>query len=515
MKIHPFTADSALEAIDAVKRALGPEAVVLNVRPVPREGLARFWQKPRIEILACAPETEPEIPDPLTALRQEIAELKQELPRLHPSPTAAESTAFLDDPREDPHEEPRQTNAWRVVSFLEKGGLLPLHAHRIVERLQLLHGAIPPRSLVEEMNLARSVFHQIWNQPEPICPSRPQVLVGPPGSGKTTCLSKWLTQTVLLQGRKAQVWRLDGMTANTSETLSVYCEILNVPIQRNGSPGHAAARDSELEKPRPCLNFIDLPGINWADPSALEDLARHIRSWNAQVHLVVNGAYESTLLMAQARAFSVLPVDSLFVTHLDEELRWGKIWNLVVGNGLPLRYLSAGPCIPGQFEQATPDRLLDAQFPGKHTIAKPRAEDPPPPTPRPRLRESAAEPTPPPLTFAAHPAFVAPRTVIAPPAVIAQPTEIDPPTVVAPPAAVAPPTVATPPTVAAPRAVAPKQVVGMAQVTAMDPQPNASSGGHCVRHKFHSLLAERRAKYSDRPRSRGKEQFLNEQMVGK
>jgi flagellar biosynthesis GTPase FlhF len=53
----------------------------------------------------------------------------------------------------------------------------------------------------------------------------------------------------------------------------------------------------------------------------------------------------------------------LIITHLDEESRWGKLWNLVLGTNYPIRWLSTGQNIPGDFCAATAETLLARQFP--------------------------------------------------------------------------------------------------------------------------------------------------------
>ena len=74
-----------------------------------------------------------------------------------------------------------------------------------------------------------------WRPPggraSPVPAIRLHVVIGPAGSGKTTCLCKWLTQAALVEGRLARVWRLDGATANMAESLTVYCEILHLPMR--------------------------------------------------------------------------------------------------------------------------------------------------------------------------------------------------------------------------------------------------------------------------------------------
>ena len=56
MQVHTYLAESVADAVSQIRETLGPEAVVLNVRRLPAEGLARLWQNPRIEVLAHVPE---------------------------------------------------------------------------------------------------------------------------------------------------------------------------------------------------------------------------------------------------------------------------------------------------------------------------------------------------------------------------------------------------------------------------------------------------------------------------
>jgi flagellar biosynthesis protein FlhF len=205
--------------------------------------------------------------------------------------------------------------------------------------------------------MARSALSGLWRTvPDPARDDRrPHVLVGPAGVGKTTSVCKWLAQARLVEGRSVHVWRLDGATANTAEALSVYCEILGVPVDRTFSAADAAQDE---------LNLIDLPGVDWRNSAAIRDLKRKLEEIGVgQVHLVLNAAYEVPLLLAQARAFSALPVDDLILTHLDEEPRWGKIWNVVLGTNYPVRFLSAAQNVPGEFIAATAERILTRQFP--------------------------------------------------------------------------------------------------------------------------------------------------------
>jgi flagellar biosynthesis protein FlhF len=358
VSVIPFIAESAADAVAQIRTRLGPGAVVVNVRQLPADGLAKLWKSPRIEVLAYKPEAASDsnsAPDSLAELKLELEAIKQHLV----SAGGNRETSAQPGARGQRAAVPARVDGiplWRVGEVLESSGLMPLHAQRVTEQLQSNYGEVPPSSLAEEMVMARAALSSLWRSApdlgvdDPV----PHVLVGPSGVGKTTCICKWLAQARLIENRGACVWRLDGSTANTAEALTVYCEILGVPAQRTWS------RDTPVE---PGLNFIDLPGVDWRNSAAIHDFRRILDEvGRCRVHLVLNAAYEVPLLLAQARAFSALPIDDLILTHLDEEPRWGKIWNVVLGTNYPVRFLSAAQNVPGEFFAATSERILARQF---------------------------------------------------------------------------------------------------------------------------------------------------------
>src|SRR5437899_1055906 len=110
--------------------------------------------------------------------------------------------------------------------------------------------------------------------------------------------------------------------------------------------------------------LIDLPGVDWREAAAVAELGGRLNEFpGARAQLVLNAAYETPLMLAQIRAFATLPVADLVFTHLDEERRWGKLWNFVLGTDYALRFLSAGQNIPGNFFEAAPELILARQFP--------------------------------------------------------------------------------------------------------------------------------------------------------
>ena len=378
MKVLPFIADSAEDAVAQIRAQLGPEAVVLNVRPIAASGLSRLWQKPRIEVLACLPdkppfdpgappiETSAPTPRPGPAIEPLTPDLVPPPSAVAPSaetrgnyqasvyarhaeaPRSMPQPAVSAPPMDSPAFNLRNYGGWRVGELLEAGGLLPRFAQRIIDRAKSVHGERPPDNAAEELHVVRQILAQAWNTGEGHVPQRCRVFIGAPGVGKSTALCKWLVQSVLVESRTARVWRLDSHLANTAESVSVFCDILRVPMERALNPAPF---------PEEVL-FVDLPGVNANDPSAIASLKGHLAALpDKEVYLVLNAAYETPVLLAQVRAFSSLPVQGLIFTHLDEEARWGKIWNFVFGTNYTVRFLSAGQNVPGDFFEATPARL--------------------------------------------------------------------------------------------------------------------------------------------------------------
>jgi flagellar biosynthesis protein FlhF len=304
------------------------------VRKMPASGFARLLNRPgQIEVTACVPET-PEKP------RHSVPEGVDAY-----VPFREEDTGEIELPP------PRAAHRWRSIAWLESLGLLPEFADRLELKLRTTHGTRPPEMPIAEWAAVRDTLATFWRPsvPENNGDGRPHVFIGPPGSGKTTALCKWLTAAVLKGENRARVWRLDGETANTSEFLSLHCEMIGAPVERFWE-GRESTED---------LLFVDLPGVECHSAAGMKALREQLSSLPApHVHLVLNAAYETTLLFEQFNWFAPLLPENLIFTHLDEEHRRVKLWNFVLGTNCTLGWLSGGQKIPGEFHRAESSLLF-------------------------------------------------------------------------------------------------------------------------------------------------------------
>jgi flagellar biosynthesis protein FlhF len=359
MQVHTFIAESANEAVDRIRTELGPSAVVLSVRKLPRTGLERFLKQDQIEVLAGVEETLPAKPSqrpirpvlPPPSPAESLAELREEVRQLRKQVFTRNPPAAEPRPAEQARPVERKTPG--IAHILNQTGVLPSCTAQILQELPDIENL----TVGEQIAGASEVLRARWRPSETDNSAAVHVFVGVPGSGKSTVLCKMLAQTSLVEGQPATVYQLDSHIANPSPQPGVYSEIVGAQFERT-LPLQFERREESV--------FVDLPGVPLHNEQALARVRDLIAEFGVpEIHLVLNAAYESSHLLEQVRFFSSLGISDLIITHLDEETRWGKLWNLVFGTNFSLRAFCEGQNIPGDIQLASCDILLDRQFRGK------------------------------------------------------------------------------------------------------------------------------------------------------
>jgi flagellar biosynthesis protein FlhF len=350
MQTHTFVANTANEAVAQIRAELGPSAVVLSVRKLPRSGLSRLVRGEQIEVVAtverpAAPDPQGlQLPEPAVGhLQNEIRALKQQFAamRLAQSASSPLPQRELGGPS-DPYR------------ILVETGILPSLAEQLLQDCSLAQNSAREDLVIEQL---KEILRSRWQGESNPSERAARLFVGVPGSGKSTALCKLLAQTCLVEGQSATVYQLDSHVANPSGQAGIFAEIVGAQYERT-LPKNLEGNEQNV--------FIDVPGVGLGDQKGLAGLASIIESFGlAEIHLVLNAAYESTHLLNQVNFFADLGITSLILTHLDEETRWGKVWNLVLGTNYIVRYLSCGQNIPGNLFIGSADLVLERQFCGK------------------------------------------------------------------------------------------------------------------------------------------------------
>lgn len=359
---YKFVVKSAEEAASIIRDKLGEMAQVISVRQVEGEGLARFLQSPKLEIIAQIPPAPADSPEPkeLAATLPEPAEPEEEseTPQRRkpsrarkPRPAAAST-----EPRREETDYVSETLVRAMFNHLPTGRLWTILSKAGIptEFLAQIGEQPETRGLNDQpLQTAISRFALLMRDRAPgrsLALTNRVAFFGSPGSGSTTALCKQLSGDVFLRGRQACVMKLEADEPNSSEDLAMFCEALGVPLLRT---------TSELRKiPEDAAVYFDLPGM----PLTGKNI-RHLQKIFDELGiesrvLVVNAAYERQLIQDAYIRASAIGATHVVFTHVDEIPRCGKLWEFVLDDGLVPLFASTGQNIASDFDRHVIDLLV-------------------------------------------------------------------------------------------------------------------------------------------------------------
>ena len=335
---YRFTVGSAKEAVRVIRDHLGPESQVCSVKQVEGKGLSRFFSSPRLEVIARIPVE------------------NEETPPAEPAPsrdTAAEFGRWVSDEEAVPEEFGGVTETKTLPGMLRRAGFSSAFLSRVCDGGV---GAANGRGLTGSM-LRKVVDSLVDSQTRvPVASLGQRVaFIGGPGAGKTTALCKWLAAEVFLREKRARVLVRDGERPNIGGPLDVFCDVLGVPVSRTVEEDEAEG-DERL--------YFDLSGVDIRSKRAIDEMSEMLdRDYVTGRVLVMNGAYEASILKETCRMGEDLGFTHIVFTHLDEVRHWGKLLETIVCSGVTPLFLSEGPDVAGGIEERAFDRLIRETFP--------------------------------------------------------------------------------------------------------------------------------------------------------
>lgn len=329
-----FIAKSAKEAAEVVRERLGEQGRVTSVRQVTGSGLQRFLMSPRLEIVAKSVPVTPAV-KPLPPVAAAPA------PQPAADPVAAASSAA---PPAD------RLGAISCERMLARAGFSP-------ELMARLDGAARWRELGQlpaSEGFARAVawLREYQASSQPIEAKR-VAFIGSAGSGKTTSLCKYLAREVFLRGNAPEVLRLEVDKPHMDNGLSLYCDILGVPCHEDPSQVESAAHV-----------LVDVPGFSLNEPREKERLQQALDALRVDHRIMVmNAAYDSSLLQRMAREGELLGADYRVYTHLDELSDVSHLWGCILDPQTPTLFMANGQNVAGDVVEDSFGYLIERTFP--------------------------------------------------------------------------------------------------------------------------------------------------------
>jgi len=359
MRIKTFEALEMADALRAVRDAMGPDAVILSTREVRRkDGEFAALGRPVIEVTAAV-----DLPDPETAaprapmidlgrIQEQMADMRAMLTTLvrHSGRQRLDETlAGLEPPL-------RALFAQLTANGIDAPGALELLAE--------IRQGLAPAELADEARLRRAVRDAIAGAIRTAGPidrahgkTKIVMLMGPTGVGKTTTIAKLAAHRVQ-QREPVTLVTMDTHRVGAVEQIRSYAKTIGAALEPALSMEQLRALLARRQEGG--LVLIDTPGRNHLNDAQMDEL----RSW-AQLplpverHLVVSSSARPEEVSEMIDRFSVVPIDRLLVTKIDETARHGAIYTAMKRRGTPLSYLTTGQRVPEDIEVATPQRLAD------------------------------------------------------------------------------------------------------------------------------------------------------------
>ncbi|TDA69404.1 MAG: flagellar biosynthesis protein FlhF [Clostridia bacterium] len=343
MRVKRYLVSAMPEAIEAIRRDLGPDAMIVSSRRV-RQNSPLGWLLPKkLEVTAAV-----DTPLPASAggePSREYQKLQEELLQLK----NIISTKLLG---ESDQGLPATVAKWKNI--LEQ---LEVNQEIIDEVLQKvashtgLEQEIAPQAVVYELA-------DILGFPEGGCQLSSQVatFLGPTGVGKTTTLAKVAAHMLLGEKKKVALVTTDTYRIGATEQLKTYAEILGVPVEVVMTP-RELRQAVDRHRDRDAV-LIDTAGRSPRNPIYRQELLSYLASAQpGETFLVLSCTTKNRDLLRIAESYQEFNVNKLIFTKLDETTSLGPILNVVRATGLPVAYLSNGQNVPDDLLVASPREL--------------------------------------------------------------------------------------------------------------------------------------------------------------
>jgi flagellar biosynthesis protein FlhF len=184
------------------------------------------------------------------------------------------------------------------------------------------------------------------------------MLMGPTGVGKTTTIAK-LSAIAIKNGKRVALISLDTYRIGAVEQVRIYSKIMGIPLSITSNIGELKNSLIHFAKSRDLI-FIDTTGRNPKDEEYINDLLEISKiEFPIELHLLMGASCDDEFMTEAYRFYRRLPIDCISFTKIDEAVRFGSLYNLLLIYQMPVAYFTTGQKVPDDIEFVTVNKLIN------------------------------------------------------------------------------------------------------------------------------------------------------------
>lgn len=381
MIIKKFQGKTENEAVEAAKKEMGGNIVIMNVRDLKKKGFFSFFSRGQVEVTVALEEEGEKytpvkkeenretvqrrpLPNGQGEKRENSAVLEEKLDNLHALLEQQIQKPEEEKPEEEPETPPSEFERLMKLLYnkLLDNEVDEKYANQIIDEME--KSAKPNMPFEYALTNVYQKMVLKFGKSEGIAPAENGTkvifFVGPTGVGKTTTIAKLASHYIVDEKKKVAMITSDTYRIAAAEQLRIYASILEVPFRVVYSP----------EEIVQCLRvfagfdyiFVDTSGHSYQNEEQKQNMEQIVHAVDGEaekeVYLVLSATTKYKDLLKIVDTYSEITDYKLIFTKLDETNALGNLMNVKLHTDKMISYITCGQNVPDDFREFNPQSAV-------------------------------------------------------------------------------------------------------------------------------------------------------------